>query len=76
MNDTVGSIYLKRELPALAVPAFEKSLETAPENAETHYHLALAFSKAGDVKRAREATERALKIKPGHADARKLLASL
>jgi Tfp pilus assembly protein PilF len=76
VNDTIGWIYLKRDLPGLAVPAFEKSLEEAPENADTHYHLALAHSKAGDVTRAREAAERALKIKPGHADARKLLASL
>jgi tetratricopeptide (TPR) repeat protein len=76
VNDTIGWIYYKKELPALAVPAFEKSIEKAPENPSYHYHLALALSKAGDAKRAREAAQQALKIKPDFADAQKLLTSL
>jgi predicted Zn-dependent protease len=76
VNDTIGWIYVKKELPALAVPAFEKSLEKAPDNASYHYHLALALSKAGDNGRARAAAQQALKLKPDYDEAKKLLASL
>jgi tetratricopeptide (TPR) repeat protein len=74
VQDTIGMIYYKKELPALAVSAFERSVEKAPENPEYHYHLALALAKSGEPKRAREAAEQAVKLRPNHADALKLLA--
>ncbi len=73
VQDTIGWIYYKKELPALAVPAFEKSIEAAPENASYHYHLALALSKSGDTQRARQAAEQAIKLKPDYAEAQRLL---
>jgi predicted Zn-dependent protease len=76
VNDTLGWIYIKRDLPALAIPAFEKSVEKAPENATYHYHLAMALSKGGDRKRARESAQQALKLKPDYAEAQRLLSSL
>lgn len=76
VQDTIGWIYYKQELPTLAVPAFEKSIEKAPENPTYHFHLALALQKAGEAQRARQAAERAVKIKPDYAEAKKLLASL
>jgi Tfp pilus assembly protein PilF len=76
VNDTIGWIYIKRELPALAVRALEKSVEKAPDNASYHYHLAMALSKSGDAKRARESAQQALKLKPDYTDAQKLLSSL
>jgi tetratricopeptide (TPR) repeat protein len=76
VQDTIGWIYYKQELPALAIPRFEKSVETAPDNASFHYHLALALSKSGYVPRARGAVQQALKLKPNYAEAQKLLASL
>jgi tetratricopeptide (TPR) repeat protein len=76
VQDTIGWIYYKKELPALAIPAFEKSVEKAPDNPSYHYHLGLAYQKAGDPTRARAAAQQALKIKPDYADAQKLLAVL
>lgn len=74
VQDTIGWIYYKKELPALAVPAFEKSVEKAPENPTYHYHLALALAKAGDTQRARQAVAQAIKLKPDYPEAQKLLA--
>ena len=53
VQDTIGWIYYKQELPALAIPRFEKSVEKSPDTAMFHYHLALALSKSGDITRAR-----------------------
>src|SRR6185503_5438660 len=64
IQDTIGWIYYKKELPALAVSAFERSIAKAPENASYHYHLALALTKAGDPQRARQAAQQAVKLKP------------
>ena len=76
VNDTIGWIYYKKELPALAIPAFEQSVEKDPANASYHYHLALALSKSGDAPRARAAAQQALKLKPDYAEAQKLLSTL
>ena len=74
VRDTIGMIYYKKELPALAISAFERSVEQSPDNPDYHYHLAMAFAKAGDTRRAREAAQQAIKLKPDFADAQKLLA--
>jgi tetratricopeptide (TPR) repeat protein len=74
VQDTIGMVYLKKQLPLLAIQAFEKSLEKAPDNASYHYHLAVALKESGDAKRAREAAQQAIKLQPGHTDAQKLLA--
>jgi tetratricopeptide (TPR) repeat protein len=76
VSDTIGWIYYKKELPALAITAFERSVERAPDNASYHYHLALALSKSGDSARARTVVQQALKLKPDYPDAQKLLSSL
>jgi predicted Zn-dependent protease len=76
VQDTIGWIYYKKELPALAVSAFEKSVEKSPENPLFLYHLALALDKAGDSKRARETVLRAVKVRPDYPEAQKLLAQL
>jgi tetratricopeptide (TPR) repeat protein len=74
VQDTIGMIYFRKELPALAISAFERSVEKSPDSADYHYHLAMALAKAGEPKRAREAAEQAIKLKPDFADAQKLLA--
>jgi tetratricopeptide (TPR) repeat protein len=76
IQDTIGMIYYKQQLAALAVSAFQRSVEEAPENASYRYHLALALSKTGDSRRAREEAAEALKLKPDYAEAQKLLAEL
>jgi tetratricopeptide (TPR) repeat protein len=79
MQDTLGWIYYKKGLVRLAVPSFERSVKLEPGNPIFHYHLGLAYVKAGDSTRARVALQEALTLAPnftGAADARQTLASL
>jgi tetratricopeptide (TPR) repeat protein len=79
VNDTLGWAYVQKNLPALAVPAFEKALRAQPNNAVFHYHLGSAYLAAGDKAKARESLSRALDLKLGSQDAAKvksLLATL
>jgi tetratricopeptide (TPR) repeat protein len=76
IHDTVGWIYYRKELPALAIPPFEKSVAQAPDNPIYHYHLALAHAKSGNVEQARRALAVALKLKPDYREALELQATL
>jgi Flp pilus assembly protein TadD len=79
MQDTLGWIYYKKGLASLAVPPFERSVKLEPGNPIFHYHLGLAYMKAGESTRARSALQEALSLAPdfaGAADARRMLASL
>ena len=79
VNDTLGYVYLKKQLPSLAIPPFRFALEKAPDNPAFHYHLGLAYAQTGDKVSARASLERALKLKPdfdGAEDARKVLKTL
>lgn len=78
-NDTLGLVYMKRNLPALAAPAFRISESKDPGNPVYSYHLGLALAQSGDKARARAALERALaggKPFEGDADARRMLGTL
>ena len=44
---------------------FERAVELDPENASALNNLAIALEQQGEFDRAREAYERALKLKPG-----------
>jgi Tfp pilus assembly protein PilF len=77
--DTLGWAYYKKGLATSAVPPLARSVEADPANAVTHYHLGLAYVKAGQADLGRRALERALALKPdfaGAQDAREVLASL
>ena len=77
--DTVGWIYYKKQLPTLAVPEFERSVQKEPSNPVFHYHLGLAYARSGDAQKARRSLEEALRLSSsfdGAADARQVLASL
>ena len=77
--DTLGSVYLKQNLPALAVSQFATSVRNAPDNPMFHYHLGLALAQSGDKERARESIRRALTLgKPfdGIEDAKRVLAGV
>ena len=79
INDTLGWVYLKKDLPQLAIPPFRVSVERNPKNPTYHYHLGLAYSKSGDDTRARASLQTAVALKPDFAeadDARRLLAAL
>ncbi len=79
VNDTLGWIYYKKNMPEQAIPALQQSVERAPKNAEFQFHLGLAYAKAGNTKAARTALEAALQINPAFAgadEARRVLATL
>jgi Flp pilus assembly protein TadD len=79
VNDTLGYVYIKRQLPALAIPLLRLAIQRDPGNPAIHYHLGLAYSQTGDKTAARKALEEALRLKPDFdaaEDARKLLQSL
>jgi tetratricopeptide (TPR) repeat protein len=79
VNDTLGFIYYRKNLPALAIPMLSMSARKEPANAIYQYHLGLALAGGGERARARQALTRALVLKPGFegaAQARAMLTSL
>ncbi len=79
VSNTLGLIYYKKNLLSLAIPALKASADRDPNNALYLHHLGLAYAKNGDNARARDALERALRLKPdfdGAQEARSVLASL
>lgn len=79
VNDTLGWIYYKRDLPLMAIPFLEESALKDPKNAMYHLHLGLTYAKAGQKDKARAALESALKLQPNlpeAAEARRLLTTM
>jgi Tfp pilus assembly protein PilF len=62
VNDTLGFVYLKKQLPALALPLLRLAVAKQPANPAFHYHLGLAYAGVGDKAAARQALEQALKL--------------
>jgi tetratricopeptide (TPR) repeat protein len=75
-QDTLGWVYYQRHLSGQAIPRFQQSVAADPTNPVYHYHLGLAFSKNGDVERAKSALQRAVELSPDFADARQALATI
>ena len=79
VNDTLGWIYYKQGLPALAIAPLSRSIQLAPQNPIYHFHLGLAYAKDGRKDDARIALQRALKLKAdfeGAVEARRVLETL
>ena len=79
VNDTLGFVYYKKNLAALAIPPFKVSVEKNPGNPVYHYHLGLAYASAGDSARAKQSLTRALALQPnfeGADETRRLLNSI
>jgi tetratricopeptide (TPR) repeat protein len=76
VQDTLGWVYYQKQLPDLAVQAFEHSVAKDPNVPEYHYHLGLAHVRAGNLVRGRRALEAALKLRPDYPDARRALQSI
>jgi tetratricopeptide (TPR) repeat protein len=77
--DTLGWIYLKKELYSLAIKALDRAIELDAKNPTFQYHLGLAYARSGDIQRARARLEAALRLRPdfdGAVDARRVLAGL
>jgi len=79
VNDTLGFIYYKKNLPALGLPFLQASVEKDSSNPEYHYHLGLAYAQSGNKLKASESLTHALALKSdfnGSQDARAVLGSL
>jgi tetratricopeptide (TPR) repeat protein len=79
INDTLGWIYVKRGLPAMAVPVLTDAVAERPNHAPYHYHLGMAYLGTKDYGPARAALNKALALNPsfsGAEDAKRALAEL
>jgi tetratricopeptide (TPR) repeat protein len=79
VDDTLGWVYYKKNLPALAIRPLEESLRKRPDSPEVLYHLGLTQAKLGQTADARASLERSLALKPqfpGSDIARDTIASI
>jgi Tfp pilus assembly protein PilF len=75
-QDTLGWVYTRKRCRLARSSRSRRAVNTEPENPTYHYHLALALQRLGDIRRARESAQRAVKLKPDYTEAQQLLASL
>ncbi len=79
--DTLGWAYYHKGIYQSAISQFQEALKLnektgAPDDAVLHYHLGLAYQKANQIPLARQQLEKAVKLSPDNADARKALSAL
>lgn len=77
--DTLGWIYLKKNLSDDAVRTFKELVTADPNRAAYHYHYGMALLQKGDKLSAKRELETAIKFNPSKDDAgkiQKLLASM
>lgn len=79
ISDTLGWVYYKKGLAAMAVGPLLQAADKAPRNAVIQYHAGMALAKAGNKPQAKQKLEAALALDANFAgaeEARKTLASL
>ena len=76
VNDTLGWIYLKKNLTDNALETFRNLVIQAPQSPTYHYHYAMALMQKGDRERARKECQAALADKPGKEQAGQIQALL
>ena len=64
VSDTIGWIYLKKNIPDSAVDEFKRLVTQAPLNPIYHYHYAMALNAKGDSTQAKAECEVALANRP------------
>jgi tetratricopeptide (TPR) repeat protein len=62
--DTLGWIYLKKNLPDNALEIFRSNVSKVPKNSTYHYHLGMALYQKGDKLRAKQELQSALTNNP------------
>jgi tetratricopeptide (TPR) repeat protein len=68
VSDTLGWIYLKKNLTDNALDIFKELANKVPGNAVFRYHLGMAYSQKGDKTRALKELQEALKHNPAKGD--------
>jgi tetratricopeptide (TPR) repeat protein len=77
--DTLGWIYLKKNLSDDAIRTFKELLVASPNSAAYHFHYGMALLQKGDKPTARRELETAIRFNPSKSDGvkiRQLLASM
>jgi len=79
--DTLGWAYYQKGIYPSAISQFQEAIRLreklgASDDGEIHYHLGLAYQKANQLALARQQLEKAVKLSPNNADARKALSEL
>jgi len=72
VSDTLGWIYLKKNLTDNAIDIFKDLVTKVPSQAIFRYHLGMAYSQKGDKTRALKELQDALKYNPTKADRDKI----
>jgi tetratricopeptide (TPR) repeat protein len=72
ISDTLGWIYLKKNLSDNAVEIFKDLVSKQPNQSTFHFHLAMALSQKGDKSRALEQLKEALKYNPSKEEKDKI----
>jgi Flp pilus assembly protein TadD len=65
VSDTLGWIYLKKNMSDSAMDIFQELVEKMPQNATYRYHLGMAYAQKGDKVKALRELQQALRIGPG-----------
>ena len=79
INDTLGWVYYRMDLPASAVPPLEEAVQQQPENPLYHYHLGMAQVGTNDWTSGEESLRQALSLSTefaGADEARETLAMI
>ena len=79
--DTLGWAYYQKGIYQSAISQFQEALRLTekrggPDDADLHYHLGLAYQKTNQPALARQQLEKAVKLSPNNAEARKALSEL
>ena len=72
VSDTLGWIYLKKNLSDNAIAAFDEIVRKQPERSTYRYHLGMALAQKGDRVTAAAQLKEALKLNPSAEEAAKI----
>ncbi len=72
ISDTLGWIYIKKNLSDDAVRVFKDLVEKQPNNPTYRYHLAMALFQKGDRPSAKQECEAALRVSPSKDEQAKI----
>ncbi|HTS62598.1 MAG TPA: tetratricopeptide repeat protein [Candidatus Acidoferrales bacterium] len=72
ISDTLGWIYLKKNLSEQAIDIFKDLVNKQPDHSTYHFHLGMAYSQKGDRTKAMEQLKEALKYNPGKEEKDKI----
>jgi tetratricopeptide (TPR) repeat protein len=76
ISDTLGWIYLKKDLPDQAIDSFARLVKAQPTHSTYRYHLGMAYARKGDKATALSHLQEALKLNPSREEHDKIEALL